>query len=59
MASKFLQFTNDHIHVEVTRKRVNRGVGLGLEIPIKYFYGDARAITCVKNSMGENSFMLE
>ena len=37
MASKFLQFTNHHIRVEVTGKRVNRGLGLGLEIPTKYF----------------------
>ena len=38
VASKFLQLTNHHIHVEVTRKRVNRGVGLGLEIPANYFF---------------------
>ena len=37
MASKFLQFTNYHIRVEVTVERVNRVVGLGLEIPVKYF----------------------
>ena len=31
------------IRETVTRKRVNRGVGLGLEIPMHYtFYGDAR-----------------
>ena len=28
VASKFLQFANHHIRVEVTGKRVNRGVGL-------------------------------
>ena len=49
--SKFLQFTNHHICVEVTGKRVNRGVGLGLEIPVNFFYGDARVITWVKNSL--------
>ena len=32
VASKFLQLTNHHIRVEVARKRVNRGVGLGLEM---------------------------
>ena len=37
MASKFLQFTNYHIRVEATGKAVNRGVGLGLEIPVNYF----------------------
>ena len=48
MASKFLQFTNYHICVEATGKRVNRGVGLGLKIAVNYFlYGDARG---VKNS---------
>ena len=35
--SKFLQFTNHHIRVEVTRKRVNRAVGLGLKIPVNCF----------------------
>ena len=51
-ASKFLQLTNHHIRVEVTGKRLNRGVGLGLEIPCKlFFYGDARVITWVKNSL--------
>ena len=44
--SKFLQFTNHHIRVEVTGKRVIGGVGLGLEISVSYFfYGDARVIT--------------
>ena len=32
VASKFLQLTNHHSRVEVTGKRVNRGVGLGFEI---------------------------
>ena len=38
VASKFLQLTNHHIRAEVTGKRVSCGVGLGLEIPTKYFY---------------------
>ena len=29
---KFLQFTNNHMCVEVAGKSVNRGVGLGFEI---------------------------
>ena len=38
--------------VEVTGKRANRGATLGLEIPVNYFFsGDARLITCVKNSL--------
>ena len=49
--SKFIQFTNHHIRVEVTTKRVNRAVGLGLKIPVKYFYRDARVITEVKNNL--------
>ena len=52
MASKFLQFTNNHIRVEVTGKTVNHGVGLGLKIAVNYFlYGDARFIKWVKNSL--------
>ena len=37
VTSKFLQFTNHHIRVEVTGKSVNRSVGLGLEITVNYF----------------------
>ena len=38
IASKFLQLTNYHIRVEAIRETVNRGVGLGLEIPANYFF---------------------
>ena len=49
MLSKFLQFTN--VRVDVTEKRVNHGVGLGLEIPINYFfYGDTRVTTWMKGA---------
>ena len=51
VASKFLQITNHHIRVEVTGKIVNRGVELGLKIPVNFFYGDAIVITWVKNSL--------
>ena len=37
-ASEFLQLTNQGVRVEVTGKRVNRGVGLGLEILANYFF---------------------
>ena len=37
VSSKFL-FTNHHIWVGVTGKRVNRRVGMGLEITVKYFF---------------------
>ena len=46
MVSKFLQFTNHHVGINMTGKRVSCGVGLGLEIPVNYFfYGNARVIT--------------
>ena len=38
MLSKSLQSTNHHIGVKMTRKRVNHGIGLGLEIPINCFF---------------------
>ena len=38
LAFKFLQFTNNHICVEVAGNVVNRGVGLGLEILVNYFF---------------------
>ena len=52
LALKFLQFRNHSIRVAVTGKRVNRGAGLGLEIPADYFfYGDSRVIAWLKNSI--------
>ena len=52
LAFKFLQFQNHSIRVVVTGKRVNRGTGLGLEIPVDYFfYGDSRVIAWFKNSI--------
>ena len=51
VASKFLQITNHQICAEVTGKRVDRGVELGLKIPLNFFYWDARIITWVKNSL--------
>ena len=45
LAFKFLQFQNHSIRVAVTDQRVNRGAGLGLEIPVGYFFcGDSRVI---------------
>ena len=37
VAPKFLQPTNHYIRVEVTGKRVNHGVRLGLEVSVNYF----------------------
>ena len=43
LVSMFLKVPNSCIRGTVTGKRVNRGTGLGLEIPMHYtFYGDAR-----------------
>ena len=36
--SKLIQFTNHHVLVELTRKRINRGFGVGLEIQVNYFF---------------------
>ena len=38
LANKFLKFSNHHIGVVVTGKRINRGIGLGLEIPVDYYF---------------------
>ena len=52
LAFKFLQFQNHSIRVAVTGKRVNRGAGLDLEIPVDYFfYGGSRVIAWLKNSI--------
>ena len=38
MFSKFLQFTNHPVGLEMTEKTVNHGVGSELEIPINCFF---------------------
>ena len=38
LAAKFLKFLNHHIRVFVTGKLVNRDIGLGLDIPVDYFF---------------------
>ena len=50
MVYKFVQLTNYHVRVEVNGKRVIRGVGLGLEIPVNYFLW-----RCKCYNMGEKS----
>ena len=37
---KFLSLPNHTIRVLVIRKRINRGVGYGLEIPVEYVFND-------------------
>ena len=52
LANKFLQFPNHQIRVVVTGKRVNRGIGLELEIPVDYFsHGDNRVVEWFKKSI--------
>ena len=48
MASKFLQITNHYSRVEVTGKIVNRGVELGLKMPVNFFLW-----RCKSYNMGE------
>ena len=38
MASKFLQITNYHIRLELTQKRINYGVEVGIKIPLNYLF---------------------
>ena len=45
-------FLNHYIRVVVSGKRVNKGTGLGLEIPVDYFYhGDIEVIERFKKSI--------
>ena len=45
LADKFLKFLNHSISIVVSGKRVNRGTGLGREIPVDYiFHGDNQTI---------------
>ena len=51
-ANKFLKFPSHHICVVVTGKNVNRGIDLGLEIPVDYFFhGDNRVTERFKKSI--------
>ena len=47
----FLKFPSHHIRLVGVGKNVNRGIGLGLEIPVDYFFhGDNRVIKWFKKS---------
>ena len=49
MFKKFLSVPNHSIRVFVKRKRINLGVGYGLEIPVDIlFYGNKKAIQWAK-----------
>ena len=52
MFKKFLSLPNHSIRVGVKGKRINRGVGYGLKIPVEYiFYGDGKAIQWAKRTL--------
>ena len=52
LANKVLKFPNHHISVVVTGNRVNRDIGLGIEIPVDYiFHGDNQIIGWFKKSI--------
>ena len=51
MFKNFLSLRNHSIRVCVKGKRINRGVGYGLEIPTEYiFYGNGKAIQWAKRT---------
>ena len=51
MFKKFLSLQNHIIRICVKGKRINRGVGYGLEIPAEYvFYGNEKAIQWAKRT---------
>ena len=52
MLKKFISLPNHSIRVCVKGKRINRGVGYGLEIPAEYmFYGNEKAIQWEKRML--------
>ena len=52
MFKKFLSLPKHSIRVGVKGKRINRGVGYGLKIPVEYiFYGDGKAIQWAKRTL--------
>ena len=52
MFKKFLSLSNHSIIVCVKRKRINRGVGYGLEFPVEYiFCGNEKAIQWAKRTL--------
>ena len=52
LANKFFKFPNIRSVLLLLAKRVNRSIGLGLQIPIDYFFqGDNRVIKWLKKSV--------
>ena len=51
---KFLSLPNHTIRVLVTGKRINRGAGYGLEIPVDYvFNGNEKALQWAKKNLDD------
>ena len=51
LANKVLKFLNHHVRVVVTGKRANRGIGVGQEIPVNYFFqGENQVFKLFKKS---------
>ena len=53
VASKFLQIASHYIRVEVTGKRVNNGVELGLKIPVNVFLWKRKSYKMEEKLLGE------
>ena len=54
MFKKFLSLPNHSIRVFVKGKRIDRGVGCGLEIPDEYiFYGNEKANQWAKRTLDD------
>ena len=51
----FLKLPNSKISCQVSGKRINRGAGFGLEVPVTYtFYGHEKAIKWIKSKIEQN-----
>ena len=50
--SRFLRLPNHQIRCRVVGKRINRGAGCGLEVPVEYlFSGDVRAMNWLRGRL--------
>ena len=51
---KFLKLPNSKLSCKVKGKRLNRGAGYGLEIPVIYSNGREKAIEWIKSKIQED-----
>ena len=50
-----MKLPNSKISCQVSGKRINRGAGFGLEVPVTYtFYGHEKAIKWIKSKIEQN-----